>query len=203
MTTDCTTKTCSRCKQAQDRSCFYKDRHSKDGLCHQCKTCTKAHDVLYRQEHRERIKAYNAMYHASHRDERKEYKHRYYELNQEHQRQKATDWRSKNRSRALHSSRDYIKVHREQYNAHERKRRARKRMVGGTHTADDVIRQGTVQQWRCWWCGESCQEKYHVDHLVPLSRGGHNGPDNIVIACPHCNLSKCDKMPDEWIGRLL
>jgi 5-methylcytosine-specific restriction endonuclease McrA len=41
--------------------------------------------------------------------------------------------------------------------------------------------------------------------VVPLSRGGSNGPENIVIACPTCNLAKKDKMPHEWPegGRLL
>lgn len=44
-----------------------------------------------------------------------------------------------------------------------------------------------------------------VDHVVPLVKGGSNGPDNLVIACSTCNLRKNDKLPHEWPegGRLL
>jgi 5-methylcytosine-specific restriction endonuclease McrA len=33
--------------------------------------------------------------------------------------------------------------------------------------------------------------------------GGSNGPENIVIACPHCNQSKNAKHPMDFCGRLL
>ena len=33
-------------------------------------------------------------------------------------------------------------------------------------------------------------EAYHVDHVVPLMRGGSNDPDNICLACKPCNLAK-------------
>lgn len=37
-----------------------------------------------------------------------------------------------------------------------------------------------------------------VDHVVPLSKGGGNGRDNLVLSCRHCNSLKGDMMPDEW-----
>jgi 5-methylcytosine-specific restriction endonuclease McrA len=48
-------------------------------------------------------------------------------------------------------------------------------------------------------------DTYHVDHVVPLVRGGSDDPSNLVIACVPCNLSKGDKLPHEWkrSGRLL
>ncbi len=30
----------------------------------------------------------------------------------------------------------------------------------------------------------------HIEHCTPLSRGGWNALDNVVMACPTCNLSK-------------
>jgi len=44
---------------------------------------------------------------------------------------------------------------------------------------------------------------YHVDHRVPIARGGSNGPENLVIACPDCNRRKNAQMPHEFAGRLL
>jgi 5-methylcytosine-specific restriction endonuclease McrA len=63
-----------------------------------------------------------------------------------------------------------------------------------------------MQKWVCWWgapgCAGYCKDEYDVDHIVPLDRGGHNDPSNIVISCSHCNRSKQDKLPEEWIRRL-
>ena len=40
---------------------------------------------------------------------------------------------------------------------------------------------------RCHWCGEPAT---HVDHLVPVSRGGEDDPLNLVAACEHCNVTR-------------
>lgn len=62
--------------------------------------------------------------------------------------------------------------------------------------------KASAQNGKCWWCGKDVGDTYHVDHLIPLARGGTNKPNNIVIACPFCNQSKHDKLPHEWCGRL-
>lgn len=89
-------------------------------------------------------------------------------------------------------------------NAHYHTRRARKLAAGGKHTVQDVKMQLTRQKGRCYWCGQKLL-KYHVDHVIPLARGGSNGPDNLVIACPTCNLKRGAKLPHEFFegGRLL
>jgi 5-methylcytosine-specific restriction endonuclease McrA len=82
-------------------------------------------------------------------------------------------------------------------------RRARKRAAEGSFTKGDVALMLKNQKGRCWYCQKDISVGYHVDHRVPLSRGGTNWPSNLVLACPHCNLSKHDKLPHEWNGRLL
>ena len=52
----------------------------------------------------------------------------------------------------------------------------------------DVLRD--IQNESCYYCGASISENHHVEHLVPLSRGGSDGYDNIVLACPSCNQAK-------------
>lgn len=39
-----------------------------------------------------------------------------------------------------------------------------------------------------------------LDHVQPVSQGGQNDPDNLVLACLPCNRSKCGNTPDEWPG---
>ena len=45
---------------------------------------------------------------------------------------------------------------------------------------------------RCAYCGcELDFNDFHIDHLIPLSKGGTNGK-NRVPSCPLCNLCKHD-----------
>jgi HNH endonuclease len=52
---------------------------------------------------------------------------------------------------------------------------------------------------RCMYCGGP--DPKHLDHVVPLSRGGPDGPENRLISCQSCNLRKSDRTPSEWLGR--
>jgi 5-methylcytosine-specific restriction endonuclease McrA len=56
--------------------------------------------------------------------------------------------------------------------------------------------------YRCQFCGRRQQElKFREcltrDHLVPLSRGGSNGWNNVLTACSTCNTRKGNLLPEE------
>ena len=42
----------------------------------------------------------------------------------------------------------------------------------------------------------------HVDHIIPLSKGGKHIPSNLAVACDKCNEHKHSKLPYE-VGVLL
>jgi 5-methylcytosine-specific restriction endonuclease McrA len=73
----------------------------------------------------------------------------------------------------------------------------RERMKGGL-TATEVKAWAREQVKVCRWCKADCSEKYHVDHIMPLAKGGPHERHNLCIACPPCNLSKRDKDPLEF-----
>lgn len=51
---------------------------------------------------------------------------------------------------------------------------------------------------RCHWCQHDLTaETSTVDHVIPLSRGGSNGTDNLVLACKPCNRDRRDYLPGE------
>lgn len=55
----------------------------------------------------------------------------------------------------------------------------------------------------CTYCG--CQpgaQKIHIDHAIPLSRGGSDAWHNLVPACESCNLRKHAKTPEEFLASL-
>jgi len=61
-----------------------------------------------------------------------------------------------------------------------------------------IVRAITLERdgYVCQYCGSS--ERLHVDHEVPLSRGGTNLFENLVTACGPCNQSKGPKLLSDW-----
>lgn len=53
--------------------------------------------------------------------------------------------------------------------------------------------------FRCVICGRSADDgiKLHVDHILPVSKGGKTVPNNLRTLCDSCNLGKSDKY-DEY-----
>src|SRR5437867_12530781 len=49
---------------------------------------------------------------------------------------------------------------------------------------------------RCQYClmHQSLQgAKFHIEHVIPRSRGGRIELGNLALACPSCNLHKADR----------
>jgi hypothetical protein len=51
---------------------------------------------------------------------------------------------------------------------------------------------------KCGYCG-SCT-KLTLEHVLPLSRGGPDIPDNAILVCQKCNSAKGSKRLYEWKG---
>ena len=50
----------------------------------------------------------------------------------------------------------------------------------------------------CHWCGKQLTlQTATVDHVIPLSRGGSNGMDNVELACVKCNQDRGNRLPTE------
>lgn len=61
----------------------------------------------------------------------------------------------------------------------------------------DSIRYDVLKRdnYRCCICGTSAKEgaKLHVDHIIPVSKGGKTIMDNLQTLCERCNLGKSNK----------
>ena len=55
----------------------------------------------------------------------------------------------------------------------------------------------------CYWClWPTERSDRHVDHVIPLVRGGAHAAENLRISCRHCNVSKGDEEPDLFAARV-
>lgn len=50
--------------------------------------------------------------------------------------------------------------------------------------------------YQCQVCGATIGDgvKLHIDHIVPVSKGGTDDIDNLQVLCDKCNLSKSNRL---------
>lgn len=97
--------------------------------------------------------------------------------------------------------RDYYARRKEMLLAINRVQRAKRAGAEGCHSASDVLKLVAAQNSCCACCRCSISKSYHVDHIIPLARGGTNWPNNLQLLCAPCNLQKGAKLPEEWNAR--
>lgn len=163
----------------------------------------RASNKAWRERNKEQRAEYARGYYQTHKAEMNESSKEYYRQHRDQLRELNKKYRVKNAEYFREELRKRQKENPEKFRAYEANRRARKKATGGTYTREDVQLQYESQRGLCWWCGKPVGNDYHIDHRIPLSRGGSNDARNLCIACPHCNAEKHNKLPHEWNGRLL
>jgi hypothetical protein len=71
-------------------------------------------------------------------------------------------------------------------NAVKQRRKYKRKALNGYVKREIGCRQG----WRCYKCEELLPAGYHVDHNVPVSRGGTNDLSNLRAYCLNCHGNK-------------
>ena len=164
------TKRCSRCKEEKPLSCFGKDKSRKDGLRGYCKSCKRVYNAEYSERHKEYMKTYREKY--------------------------VVPQSTKERQKIY--SRNYRREHPENMRKNFAQYRARQFKAGGMLTESEIYACINYFDYKCAYSGRDLPPNYHLDHVVPLSKGGKNAIYNIVPCCPEINLSKCDHNFEEW-----
>jgi hypothetical protein len=179
----------------------------------------KAQAQRYYGRHREQIKAYSVLWVAAHRETCKEMYRRYREKHKELLLERSRDYESKNYEWRLEQHRQWRasnpeksrELTRRWNHLHPDKRREVERRYRTNHPdkmrdkarlryarklgaiTELVIRAQVYQRdnGRCHICGKKVNsQKWHLDHLVPLSLGGEHSYRNVAVACPGCNLRR-------------
>jgi len=173
-------------------------RRSSNGHCRDCEIVRHAENypknrekiVESQRERRKKNPKYTANYLAKRQAwrqanpaEARAMRRAEYVANKENYQRLNAKWYAENRDRAK---------------ALAHARRALLLSADGSHGVADVRRLFSLQKAKCAHCHTSIKDGYHIDHVIPLARGGGNGPDNLQLLCPFCNLSKGAKDPIQW-----
>lgn len=210
------TKQCSKCRETKPatREFFYSNKDAKDGFCSPCKTCKGIQQKRYYQENREKTQAvnrrwleenrdkyaeYKKRYYREHRQEAAEYGQRHYNENRETYAENGKRYYQENREEVLERARRWREENPEAFRAALRNRKARLRNAEGSHTEAEISQMLEDQGHLCAYCEVPLFGAFHVDHMIPISRGGRNDWTNLAVVCPTCNLRKYARTTEEFI----
>jgi len=92
---------------------------------------------------------------------------------------------------------EWRKRHPEVIRANLMKRRALKASRDARSVSErDLLRLIARYGGKCAYCG--LEDYSHIDHIVPLSKGGRHALGNLLPACAYCNLSKHARLLADW-----
>lgn len=160
----------------------------------------------YYESNRDRMKAQAKAYYDKHRQLRSEQKKQYRKLNRDKISQQKRRYYDQNREVIVERLNKYSKTHTEVIRGCGRRAQSKRRAVKRRVTIGDSKSIAMwEQQWRskrtvvCHWCRKRVKTvDVHVDHVIPLAKGGEHTVENLCVACESCNLSKNAKSPEVW-----
>ena len=187
-------KRCAKCKQDKDVNDFNKNKSKSDGRTTECKLCVKQYNAKYREENKDYFQEYQTKYWKENSAELATQKKEYIANNKSAHLKRQHNWYVKNIDDIKIRISQYKKDHPEQYQIYGSKRRALKK----TAISDKFVYQDIIDKYgnRCVYCGGAFT---HIDHYVPLSKGGSHTLENVRPSCETCNLTKSNKLPEDFL----
>ena len=210
------TKICTKCGVEKELSEF-SFRSDANDYRRQCKQCVSNNAKIRYIKNIESVKEYQIL----NKDKIQERRKRRYILNSDEIKAKRREYCKNNPDKIKKQRREYylknqekVKEIQKNYRKTEAGRMVAKNMKHRRRTANkkgDVTTNQLLELQQnekvCYWCNTSLKgKKIHIDHYIPLSKGGKHTLSNLVVSCSTCNNEKHAKDPIEFaqsLGRLL
>ena len=111
------------------------------------------------------------------------------------------------RARANANNRMWIANNRERYALLQSYNSAKRRAILAGGPLGEKVSPGIIQcklfkqSEKCFYCGTDIVSGFHIDHFIPLSKGGAHSQENLVLACKKCNQTKHAIMPGKFCAQ--
>ena len=151
----------------------------------------------YRKDNKERITEVKKARYKRNKERVLAKNKKYTQDNREKNNQYKADWKKRNREQHLAQGKEYKKANKDKYSAYEAKRRALKFRATIRLTELDkfvISEMYNLAQLRT----EQTGFQWHVDHIVPLTKGGLHKPTNLQVVPGSWNESKGNRNCDVY-----
>lgn len=210
------------CKKCQIET----ERYLSSGRCIQCSKLYHAkwyannsdkriaQTTLWRKENPEKSREYSSNWYHRNSEKTKEYSSLYYINNREKIKKYSLDWSANNPEKVktrsakyyednvekiLLNAKEYRDNNKELFRIIYKNRKARRKSNGGKLSKDIVEKLMKLQKGKCPCCRLPLGNDFHIDHIIPLSKGGTNTDDNVQLLRAKCNLQKNAKDPIDFM----
>ena len=191
-------------------------RYFNAKLCEPCANQrVRARHKRYREANREKRMAEARQWREGNSDHVKARAHAWRAANPEY----AAKWRARNREKLrerfkqwFNANPDKMRECSRRWNANnpekarENNHRRRARKKGQCGKVSPGIEAVLMERQKGLCVAPGCGAKlakigHHLDHIVPLAKGGEHDDGNLQLLCPQCNLRKHALLPEEFARR--
>ena len=195
------TKTCTRCGKSKAMQYFSMRADRTNAPRSICKECCNLLSAEWRKNNKERQNELTRIWVLNNKERVREHNKAWRKDNKDKIRDWSRDWYLKNTDKAKASSANWLKNNPDAKRVIVNNYRLKKKSTGKLSN-DISSKLLLLQKNKCACCGKNLRDKYHLDHIIPISRGGKNIDSNIQLLCVTCNLTKGAKHPIDFMRSL-
>ena len=215
------TKICTKCKTEKSITEFNKQKDKKDGFRSHCKICLSLsynenkdkileqrrkhyklnHDEMiskqrkYRNQNKIKISENQKEYYKKNKHDILSKQKEYGLINKEKISIKTKNYYKNNKDKVLESNKKYIKSEKGKLSRINTEHKRRTKFKNGDVTTEQ-LKQLYTNSKVCYWCDNKLvKNDIHLDHYVPIAKGGLHTISNLVLSCSKCNLTKGSNDP--------
>ena len=202
---------CTRCNHEAEDARFK--------LCEHCRELARRSTAKWQEANREkrrevcrksnakcakRVQRYLLKTREKRLKRQREYNHKNVERDREKTDEKNRVYYAEHKEEQFERVKRWMNTHPEEWKAIQHNRRTRINGNGGKFSAEEIRELANQQENKCFYCNNlffngDLNYDRHIEHKIPVSRGGSSDISNIVLSCSRCNHKKGTKTHEEFL----